>query len=162
MPMENTLPSEVAAVLGTIDPDAYAHGAQNSDWVDLGLFDQLMAVLMLGEVPDTTSTIDFKLQQATTSGGAGAKDITGKAITQIASGSPAVGDKQAIINLRADELDITNDFRFVRAVATTADTNSPADSPVNTIDYGAVLLGFGPRYGPANDSDLASVAEIVN
>ncbi len=162
MPMTNTLPSEDVAILATIDPDAYAHGAQNSDWADLGLFDQLMAVLLLGAVPDTTSSIDFKLQQATSSGGAGAKDITGKAITQITSGSPAVGDKQAIINLRADELDIDNSFRFVRAVATTADTNSPADSPANTIDYGAVLLGFGARYGPANDSDLASVAEIVN
>ena len=162
MPMENTLPSEVVAVLATIDPDAYAHGAQNSDWVDMGLFDQLMAILLVGDFPDTTSTINFKLQQATTSGGAGVKDITDKAITQIASGSPAVSDKQGVINLRADELDVDNAFRFVRAVATGADSDSPADSPVNTIDYGAVLIGFGARYGPAYDGDLASVAEIVN
>ncbi len=161
MPMQNPLASEVAAVLATIDPDAYAHGAQNSDWLDLGLFDQVMAVLMTGDVPTTTS-VDFKLQQATTSGGAGVKDISGKAITQILSGSPATSDKQAVINCRADELDITNSFRFVRAVATTADTNSPADSPVNTSDMSAVLVGFGARYEPASDHDLASVVEIVN
>ncbi len=161
MPMSNVLPSETVAVLATIDPDAYAHGAQNSDFLDLGLFDRVMGVLMLGDVPTTTS-VNFKLQQATTAAGAGVKDITGKAITQILSSSPATSDKQAIINCRADELDIANSFRFVRAVATTADTNSPADSPVNTSDYGAVLLGFGARYEPASDSDLASVVEIVN
>ncbi len=159
MPMSNTLPSEDVAVLATIDPDAYAHGAQNSDYCDLGDFDQLMAVLMWGD-SDTSTTIDFKLQQATTAGGAGVKDIVGKALTQIAAASPEVGDRQALINLRADELDIDNGFRYVRAVATTADTSSPA-SAVN-VDLSALLLGFGPRYGPAYDLDLASVAEIVN
>lgn len=162
MSMQNPLPSEVAAVVATIDPDVFAHGAQSSDYVDMGKFDQLMAILLLGDVPDTTSTIDFKLQQATTSGGAGVKDITSKAITQIASGSPAVGNKQAIINLRAEELDLANGFRYVKAVATGTDSNSPADSPVTTIEYAAVLLGFGARYGPAFDNDLATVAEIVN
>ncbi len=162
MGMENALPSEVAAVVATIDPDAYAHGAQSSDYVDMGKFDQLMAVLSVGTFPDTGSTIDFKLQQATTSGGAGVKDITSKAITQIASGSPAVSDKQAVINLRSEELDLANGFRYVKAVATGADSDSPADSPVTTIDYGALLIAFGARYGPAYDNDLASVVEIVN
>ena len=162
MGAKNILPSELAAIVATIDPDAYADGAQNSDWVDMADFESLMAMLMIGTFPDTGSTMDFKLQQATTSGGAGVKDITGKAITQIASGSPAVSDKQAIINVRADELDLDGGFQFVRAVATGADTSSPADSPAATIDYGAVLLGFGPRYGPASDNDLASVAEIIS
>ena len=40
MPMGNTLPSEIVALLATIDPDAYAAGAQNSDWIDLGLYDR--------------------------------------------------------------------------------------------------------------------------
>ncbi len=156
MPMENALPSEVAAVLGTIDPDAYAAGAQNSDWVDLGLFDQVMAVVMVGTI-GAGSTVDAKLTQATTSGGAGEKDITGKAITQLTNASPDDSDKQAVINCRAEELDVANDFRFVRLVQT-GGTGSPATS----VDHGAVLLGFGARYGPASDSDLASVAEIVN
>lgn len=159
--LQITKPSDQAAVVGTIDPDAYAHGAQSSDYVDMSKFGGLMAVLMIGDFPDTDSTIDLKLQQATSTGGAGLKDITGKAITQIASGSPKVGDKQAVINLRADELDVTNGFRYVKAVATGADSGSPADSPANTIDYAVVLLGFNPRYAPASDNDLATVAEIV-
>lgn len=163
MGFTNILPSEQAAVVATIDPDANGHGAVNSDWVDMADFETLMAVLFVGDFPDTSSTLDFKLQQATSSGGAGAKDITGKAITQIAAGSPAAGDKQAIINLRGSELDIDNAFRFVRAVATGADSASPVDSPgPNTIDYSALLLGFMPKHGPASDHDLASVDEIVS
>lgn len=155
MPMENSLPSEVAAVLATIDPDDYAAGAQNSDWIDLGLFDQVMAVVMAGTI-DTGSTLDSKLTQATASDGSGEKDISGKAITQLTQAG-ADSDKQAVINCRADELDIANDFRFVRLVQT-----GGTGSPATTVDHSAVLIGFGPRYGPANDSDLASVAEIVN
>ncbi len=159
--LTNVLPSEQAAIVATIDPDVYAHGAQNSDYVDMADFEQLMAVLMIGTFPDTDTTMDFKLQQATSSGGAGVKDITGKAITQIASDSPVSSDKQAIINLRGSELDIAGGFRFVRAVATGTDSGSPADSPVNTIDYGVNVFGFGPKHGPASDNDLASVVEIV-
>lgn len=156
--MGNTLGSEDFAVLATIDPDAYGQGAQNSDWVDMAKFDQIMAIVMVGTM-GTTALVDFKLQQATTSGGAGAKDITGKAITQLTQASPDDSDKQAIVCVRADELDLDNNFAFVRAVMTIGDTASP---PVASVDSGAVLLAFGARYGPAYDNDLASVAEIVN
>ncbi len=155
MPMGNTLPSEIAAVLATIDPDEYAAGAQNSDWIDLGLFDQVMAVIMAGTI-DTGSTLDAKLTQATASDGSGEKDISGKAITQLTqAGSDS--DKQAVINCRADELDIANDFRFVRLVQT-----GGTGSPATTVDHSALLFGFGARYEPAFDGDLASVDEIVN
>ncbi len=155
MPMGNTLPSEIAALLATIDPDDYAAGAQNSDWIDLGLFDQVMAVIMAGTI-GSGSTLDAKLTQATTSGGAGEKDITGKAITQLTQAATD-SDKQAIINCRAEELDVANDFRFVRLVQT-----GGTGSPASTVDHSAVLFGFGARYEPASDGDLASVDEIVN
>jgi hypothetical protein len=45
-------------------------------------------------------------------GGAGAKDVTGKAITQIVKAS---GDnKQALLNCRTSELDVEGGFRYVR------------------------------------------------
>lgn len=154
----NALPSELAAVLATIDPDAYGVGAQNSDWVDVGDFEHLMAIVSVGTM-GTTATIDAKLQQATSSGGAGAKDITGKSITQLTQASPDDSDKQAIINCRGAELDVANGFRYVRLVITGGDTASP---PTASVDYSGVVLGFGPKYGPAYDRDLASVAEIVN
>ena len=152
--MANSLGSEDFAVLATVDPDAYAAGAQNSDWADLGRFDQALAIVFSGTMP-ALGTIDAKLQQADSAAGGNAKDITGKAITQLTG---ADDDKQAVINCRAEELDSANNFRFVRLVVTLGDTTSPA----GTNDAMGVILGLGSRYGPASDNDLASVAEIVN
>ncbi len=111
--------------------------------------DQLLAVVMAGTL-GSSATLDAKLTQATTSGGT-YKDISGKAITQLVKATD--DDKQALINCRAEELDIDNDYRWVKLSMTVGTATS---------DAGALVLGFGERYGPASDGDLASVAEIVN
>ncbi len=149
MSMQNALPSEVAAVVATIDPDAYGTGEELSDAVDMSKIDQLLAIVMAGTL-GASATLDAKLTQATTSGGT-YKDITGKAITQLVKATD--DDKQALINCRAEELDIDNDYRWVKLSMTVGTATS---------DAGALVLGFGERYGPASDGDLASVAEIVN
>lgn len=152
------LPSEKVAVVDTIDPDAYATGAQNGGWVNAALFHELMAIGLLGDL-GVGNTFDLKLQQATTSGGAGAKDITGKAITQVSQAtSPETKDKQYVINLRTEELDRDNGFDYVRMVMTPGSTTSP----LTLTDCGAVLLGLMPRHGPASDNDDTSVAEIIS
>lgn len=144
--MQNMLPSEAAAVAGVIDPDAIAVGPASSAWVDMGQFDQIMAVALVGTL-GAAATADAKLEQALDATGSGAKDIPGKAIAQV-----AVSDVQAVINCRAEELDIDAGFRFARLTITIGAAAS---------DAGGVVLGFGPRYAPASDLDLASVAEIV-
>lgn len=143
-------PSEMVAVVATIDPDANTAGALTSDYVDAASFEQIMAIVMAGAL-GTNGTLDAKLVQATSSGGAGVKDITGKAITQLTEAGTD-SDKQAIIQVRADELDVAGGFRYVALVHTVA---------VATSDSGAVVLGLNPTYGPASDYDLASVDEIV-
>jgi len=145
-----TLPSERVAVVATIDPDANAAGALTSDWASMEDFSEMMAVAMVGAL-GTSATVDFKLQQATDSSGTGAKDISGKAITQLTQAGTD-DDKQAVINVNGADLDVANDFDHVAMVLTTATATS---------DSGAVLLGMRPRYGPASDYDLASVDEIV-
>lgn len=142
--------SEEVAVLAVIDPDANAAGALTSDWVDMTMFQQVMAVCLAGTL-GTSATLDMKIQQATDSSGTGAKDITGKSITQLTQAGTD-SDKQAIINLRADELDVAGDFTHAAIVLTTA---------VATSDSAAVMLGRRARYQPASDNDLASVDEIV-
>lgn len=143
-------PSELAAVVACIDPDAYTAAAYTSDYVDMQDFQQVMAVLQVGTMA-TNSTVDFKLVQATDSSGTGVKDISGKAATQLTeAGSDS--DKQVILQARGDELDVAGGFRYVAAIMTVATAAS---------DAGAVLLGFGPQHGPASDYDLASVDEIV-
>jgi hypothetical protein len=144
-------PSEVAAVLATIDPDAYTAAAYTSDWCDIGKFNKIMAIVMAGTL-GTSATLDAKLQGATDSSGTGATDLTGKAITQLTEAGTD-SDKQAIIEVDAAEVQGQNSaFTHVALVMTVATATS---------DCGAVLLGFEPRFGPANDNDLASVDEIV-
>lgn len=144
------LPSEKVAVVATIDPDAYTAAAYTSDWVNAENFQQLMATVMVGAL-GTSATLDFKLQQATDNSGTGAKDITGAAITQLTQAGTD-DDKQAIINLNPEKLDVANGFTFVAMVMTVA---------VATSDCGAIMHGLWPQYGPASDNDLASVDEIV-
>lgn len=143
-------PSEMVAVLGTIDPDANTAGALTSDYGDASKFEQLMAIIFAGTL-GTSATLDAKLVQATDSSGTGVKDITGKAITQLTEAGTD-SDKQAIIQVRADELDVAGGFKWVAIVHTVATATS---------DSGAVLLGLNPTFGPASGYDLASVDEIV-
>lgn len=147
--MSNSLPSERAAVVATVDPDAYAAGAESSDWVNMGLFESIMAIVMAGTL-GASATLDAKLEQATDSSGTGVKDVTGKSITQLVKATD--DDKQAVINCRGEELDVSNGFSYVRLTMTVGTAAS---------DAGGVVLGFGPRYAPASDNDLASVAQIV-
>jgi hypothetical protein len=146
----NIKPSDVAAVVGSIDPDANTAAAYTTAWVDMENFEAVMAIIMVGAMV-ATSTVDAKIQQATDVSGTGAKDITGKAITQLtAAGSD--DDKQAIINLRADEMDAAGGFTHVQLSMTVGTADS---------DSAAVLLGFYPHYGVASANDEASVDEII-
>lgn len=144
----NELPSARFKVCGVIDPDANAAGALTSDYCDLGEFGSAMAVILAGAF-GSSGTLAAKLVQATDSSGTGVKDITGKAITTLTdAGSDS--DKQAIINVFPDDLDLDNGFNHVAIVLTTA---------VATGDSAAVLFGCDPRY--SEGADLASVDEIV-
>lgn len=143
------LPSEAAAVVARIDPDAQVAGAVTSDWADMREFSKMMAIILAGTL-GTSATVDAKLQQATDSSGTGAKDIPGKAITQFTDAG-GDSDKQAIINVDEHDLDIANGFNHVALVITVATATS---------DTGGVVLGFGSAK-PASNRDLASMAEIV-
>ena len=148
---KNSLPSERAAVLATVDPDVLTAAAHTSDYIDMSKFQRARAIVMAGTL-GASATFDAKLVQATDSSGTGSKDITGKAITQLTqAGSDS--DKQAIINLDAMELDLDNGFDFVALTITVATASS---------DGAGVLLGFDPKHAPASDNDLASVDEIVS
>jgi len=147
----NALPSEQVAVLGGIDPDAYAASTVVSDYVSLAEFERLMAVLEIGDIV-STGTVDAKLRQATDASGTGVKDITGKSCTQLTqAGSDS--NKQVVFNMRADELDVANGFTHV-ALSVTFGTAG--------CDASALLLGFNPKNYPASDNDISSVDEIVN
>jgi len=147
----SSLASERVALLGAIDPDAYAASTVVSDYGYAGNFERMMAVVSVGDMV-ATSVVSAKLVQATTSAGAGAKDITGKSITNLTQAGTD-DNKQAIINVKSDELDTTNGFDYVALSVTLATAGA---------DAAGYLFGIDARYGPASDNDLASVDEIVS
>ncbi|TGY87349.1 hypothetical protein E5163_14875 [Marinicauda algicola] len=148
---KNLRPSDRVAVLGSIDPDAYLASTVTTGWVSAKQFMTFMALVQAGTL-GTNATLDAKIEQASDSSGTGAKDVSGAAITQLTQAGTDDSDKQAVINLRHEDLDIANGFDHIRLSITIGTAAS---------DAGGVLLGLDPAYGPASDNDASSVAEIV-
>ena len=145
----NSKASEMLSILATIDPASQSAGSATTGWVSVANHHGLLAVVQTG-VLGTLATVDAKLQQATDSTGAGAKDVAGRAITQIVK---ATGDnKQALINLKPEELDTLNGFGFVRVAVTVG---------VAASITGAQLLGVNPRFAPADAGNQAAVVQVV-
>lgn len=152
------LPSEQAAILGVVDPDVYAVGSSYSTgWVSAANFFSFMAVAMAGTL-GTAHTALVKIEQATSSGGAGAKDVVSSATLSQAATSPLTSDKQVVAQCRQEDLDVDNGFAYVRATLVLSSTASPI---TGNSDAGAIFLGFNPRHGPASDNDAASVSGIA-
>lgn len=147
--MINLLGSNKAQIVGVIDPDANAAGTLTTAWIAMKDFEQLLAVIMAGDL-GTSATVDAKLQQAQDASGTGAKDVTGKAITQLTQAGTDKSNKQAIINLFSDELDVNGGFDYARLSMTTATATS---------DSAAIVLDLAASY--SGDRDLASVDQIV-
>lgn len=147
----NANPSARVAVVGAIDPDAYAASTQTTGWIDAKKFHSFMAIIMAGTL-GASATLDAKIEQASDGSGTGAKDVAGLAITQLTQAGTD-SDKQAVINIDPHaDLDRTNGFDFFRLSMTVATAAS---------DAGGIVLGLNPRYGAANASDATTVDEIV-
>ncbi len=143
------LSSESVQVVGRIDPDVTAAGTVTTGWISMATYPELLAVIMAGTL-GASATVDAKFQQATDSSGTNAKDITGKAITQMTQAGTDMSDKDALINLKAESLDRTNGFTHARLSVTVATATS---------DLGAVVLATRARYSPGAQG--ASVQQTV-
>lgn len=146
----NSLPSERAAVVGVIDPDAYTNAEYKTAFVPVSKFRRLMAVIMVGTL-GSSATVDAKLQRATDAAGTSAEDITGTGITQLTQAGTD-SDKQVIINYdtAGEEGNAKNYIGLSVTIGVAAS------------DMGALLLGFDAMQAPASDNDLASVDQILS
>lgn len=145
----NAKGSEQMSLLASIDPASQAAGTVTSGWVSAVSFHNFLAVVQTG-VLGTAATLDAKIAQAQDNTGTGAKDITGRAITQIVK---ATGDnKQALINFRPEDLDVNNGFCCVRLSLTVGTAASIV---------AAQLFGMDPRYATAEAYNQAAVVQIV-
>ena len=141
--------TEQCAVIGSLAPASQATGLGGTGWVSVANFQKFLAIVNTG-VLGTGATLDAKFQQATDSTGTGAKDVAGRAITQIVKAS---GDNvQALLNMDAQDVDANGGFSFVKVVTNVGTAASIAD---------VLLLGFDARFGPASDSNAASVSQVA-
>lgn len=147
----NLNPSMATGVVAVINPVSQAAGTVTTGWIDMQKFGALLAILAVGAL-GAGATVDAKIEQATDAAGAGAKDVAGSAITQLTKASTD-DNKQVLINLRQEDLDKNNAFRFVRLSVTVATAASLVS---------AIVLAFNARYGAATDNDAATVDEIVS
>lgn len=107
---------KVAKVIATA-----AQGSQNSSWLSpfatsgvSGDADRAVFWLDIGTVTDD---VDVAIFQATDTSGTGAKAITGAALTTI---TVANDNKIATIELRPDNMDDKNSFKYVQVQVTVA------------------------------------------
>lgn len=143
----NAKPSEQVAIVGAINPSSQAAGVATTGWVSVADYHSLLAVIATGAL-GASATVDAKLQQATSSAGAGAKDITGAAITQLVKAND--DNVQAEINLLPEQLDVENGYGYVQLQVTVGTAASLT---------AALLFGFVPRYAPPANAD--SVVQVV-
>ncbi|HYV40100.1 MAG TPA: hypothetical protein VE988_30720 [Gemmataceae bacterium] len=139
-----TQPYERAAVVATTDPANINNSTVTSDAVDMSKFHEALFIIILGAVD---AAITAKLQESATAGGS-YSDISGKAITALGGTDD---NKQVVINLKSSEMTPSKSFVKLSITCANGTTNI----------VGSVAIGMKPRFGPASDDDLSSVAEIV-
>ena len=145
----NAKGSELLAILATLDPSSQAAGTATTGWISVANHHGLLAIVQTG-VMGAGATLDAKVQQAQDASGTAAKDIAGKSITQIVKAS---GDnKQALINVKPEDLDTVYGFGFVRLSVTVG---------VAASQTAAQFLGINGRELPANTANQAAVVQVV-
>jgi hypothetical protein len=146
----NLDPSARITIAGVIPAQQANVGVVTSGWIDMRTFYALLATLNLGVI-GAAGTVDVKVEQATDNAGTGAKQVGALATAQLVK---AGGDnRQAAINVRQEDLDKNNGFRFVR-LSVTVGTAATFLS--------ATLVGLDSRYGAASANQLGSVAQTVS
>jgi hypothetical protein len=141
--------AERIAILATLDPVSVAASTVITSYVPMANFHSIAAVLDVG-VFGASATVDVKLRQAQDAAGTGVKDITGKAITQLVAAGG--NNRQAIVEVRGEEMDVTNGYAFVCASVTVGTA-----ATVLTV----AMFGVNPRYASAAAFNQTAVAQVV-
>ena len=131
-------------LVAVVNPVSQAAGNADTSWIDMASWERLQAILLTG-VLGASATVDFSVRQATDNAGAGAKALSpAKSITQMVKASD--DNKQAIIEVKASDLDLANSFRYVSfrttvgtaasliAVAVLGDPEVKAPTKISTVN----------------------------
>jgi hypothetical protein len=132
------------SVQASSPPANYNGSTQNTNYVDMQAYPEVMFVLGLGAVD---STVDFKVRAAQDTGGTGEVDVAGKAITQFGGTDD---QKLAVVHVKAT--DLAAGLRYVRGRATVG------AGTTNIVSV--IVLGMAGTYIKAA-SNSASVAQVI-
>ncbi|MFA6271019.1 MAG: hypothetical protein WC657_07495 [Candidatus Paceibacterota bacterium] len=153
--MAEHLMSDRLAVVSVIDPADRASGTTLGDMIDMSVHQEIMFVVMVGNI-QKPNTIDFKVTECATTGGTYVP-ISGKSITQLTQAGTD-HNKQAIINVKSD--DLTDGYRYVKGRLYVAGVTGTGNN-----GQCVLTLAGKSRYSTAAYTtvygDLASVDEIV-
>lgn len=141
--------TEVHYPLAWLAPVSVNNGAEAfTSYVSLANYHRAVILLFTG-VMAGGGTIDAQVHQGTTTAGAGAKHITGKAITQL---TQAGGDSGKIvaIEVRAEELDVDGGFDCI-ALGYTVGTAASL--------MAIAIFGIEPRYAPVPTANYDEVVD---
>lgn len=116
-------------------------------WLSMRDYHKAVVVIDIGAIA-ANGTVDFKLTQATDDAGAGAKDITGKAITALGD---ADDNSVVVVELDASELDVSNNYDHINGELSLGGHAA--------ILCQAVCIRYQSRFKAVDASNLA---EVVN
>lgn len=143
----NLKPSQRMAVVGAVNPQS-ASTAQDTGWFPIAAYANYLGILQVGAL-GSSATVDCKFQQAQDSSGTGAKDVTGKAVTQLTkAGSNDNG--QCLINVKCDDFDFVNGFGYAKMIITPGTAASL---------IAGLVLGMDNNYDPPTQA--TSVEQTV-
>jgi len=140
--------SEGAAVLAGLHSANRAAGNHNTAWVDMENYHRAVVLIDVGAMTQG-ATFDLILQEATDATGAGAQAIAGKAVTQLTQAG-GDGNDWLMVELRSEEMDENNAYKFIRAQLTIANAN---------VQCSVWVLGIVGRYPPV---PLTNVTEVID
>lgn len=126
-------PSLRAVVVAALASAAQAAGSHSTGGVDLGSFANIQVIGTVGAFGSGASGT-LKFEQSKTDDFAEVKAIEGRDAVELTENLPIV------VDLNQGELDIDNDYQFVRATLT---------ATTESITAGFVVLGFDARHAPA-------------
>ena len=139
--------SEVHELLAHIPADS-ATTEQNSGYVSLENHPRAVVVVSVGDLA-TNATFDIDIEQAQDTAGTGAKALAGKSTTQLTEAGTD-SNKVVIIEIRTEELDVTNGFKCINVEVT------PATAAA---EFAVLIFGVGgPRYAPVG---VTGIEEII-
>ncbi len=138
--------SEIACLLGKIDPDNYAAAEYNTGWVLMENYHRAVLMVHTGDMA-VGATLDIHLEEGIDAVGSTRNNV--KVATQL---SQANGDENdtAIVEFQTEEFNVDGGYEYLNAEVTVGG---------GAVDFVAELWGIEPRYPPV---PLTFITEVLD